>query len=57
MAPANENVSAPRKLARLPSLTARRDQNIPIPATAQVMTRLSVHAAVPGRMTNSQVRG
>jgi hypothetical protein len=57
MAPANENVIAPRKLATLLSRTACRKQNIPSPATAQVMIRLSVHAAVPGRMANSQVRG
>ena len=57
MAPAKTNENAPRKLARLPSRSARRKANIPSPATIQVTIRLTVHAAVPGRMANSQVSG
>src|SRR5271169_3232275 len=57
MPPAKANENAPRKLARLDSLRARRKQNIPSPATAQVTIMLSVHAAVPGKMANSQVSG
>jgi hypothetical protein len=55
--PAKANENAPRKLGRLASRRARRKQNIPNPATAQVMIMLSVHAAVPGKMANSQVSG
>ena len=57
MAPAKANENAPRKLARLASRRARRKQNIPSPAAAQVAIMLSVHAAMPGSMTNSQVSG
>ena len=57
MAPAKANENAPRKLARLASRSARRKQNMPSPATAQVAIMLTVHAAVPGKMANSQVSG
>src|SRR5271156_3747488 len=57
MPPAKANENAPRKLARLASRRARRKQNIPSPATAQVAIMLTVHAAVPGKMANSQVSG
>jgi hypothetical protein len=57
MAPANANDSAPRKAGKLPRRSARRNPNRPAPATAQVMIRLSVHAAVPGSTANSQVSG
>ena len=57
MPPAKANENAPRKLARLASRRARRKQNIASPATAQVAIMLSVHAAVPGKMANSQVSG
>ena len=55
--PAKANENAPRRLARLASRSARRKQNIPSPATAQVAIMLTVHAAVPGTMANSQVSG
>src|SRR5271157_2811233 len=57
MAPAKVNENAPRKLARLASRRARRKQNIPSPATAQVAIMLTVHAAAPGKTANSQVSG
>ena len=57
MPPTKANENAPRKLARLASRRARRKQNIPSSATAQVAIMPTVHAAVPGRMANSQVSG
>ena len=57
MAPAKAKENAPRKPARLVSRSARRKPNIPSPATTQVTIRFAVHAAVPGRIANSQVSG
>ena len=57
MPPAKANENAPRKLARLASRRARRKQNIPSPATAQVAIMLIVHAPAPGKTANSQVSG
>jgi len=57
MAPAKANDSAPRTLGKVARRRARRKKNVPSPATAQVMIRLSVHAAVPGRTANRNVSG
>ncbi len=57
MAPAKANDAAPSALGRLDSRSARRNQNIPAAATAQVTIRFSVQAALPGRNANSSVSG
>ncbi len=57
MAPAKANENAPSALGKLASRSARRKQNMPTDATAQVTIRFSVQAAVPGKKANRNVSG